>query len=607
MKITFQNQTVTDTENRTESIQTEKNTWGRDKIQRNKKSVNANTFGAVYESGQIPMPVGNEENNKGKSLIELQQDAGNTNVALQQDYMTLLSHTMSQEDYAKACEDGFDPRELDQDTAVTIVDRIKAELVRSGQNIAGYTDDIDLDTLAAAVGSDTLAQSIEEQFRATDIPLTPENVDELKTAWELASSLQQPQEGEVGYLVDNGLEPEIWNLYVAENSGAKVQQNTVPQELQDQMDKVITDAGLPVNDENRQKAQWLVGAGLPLTTDTLQQLAELDTIDYPVSEDAFAQAAASALAEGKSPVHANLARQENIYEKATEMVQDWFSDAKWDVTAENLAARKQLEEIRLRMTAEVNVKLLQSDFSIDTAPMEQLIEALRRAEAEVADKYFPNDADAVAKYEIYTQTVQVTNELPGLPVSVLGPYSLKQKVSQETVAEFHSEGKALQTAYTEANERYETLMTAPRRDLGDSIRKAFSNVDDILTDMSLDKTPENQRSVRILAYNRMEITAENIERVKEADKQVTAVIEKLTPKNVLQMIRDGVNPLEKTFGELESYFAENPQSYEEEAEDYSRFLYQLEQKKDITENERKAYIGSCQEQKNLPYGLESVG
>ena len=591
MKITFQNQTVTDTENRTESIQTEKNTWGRDKIQRNKKSVNANTFGAVYESGQIPMPVGNEENNKGKSLIELQQDAGNTNVALQQDYMTLLSHTMSQEDYAKACEDGFDPRELDQDTAVTIVDRIKAELVRSGQNIAGYTDDIDLDTLAAAVGSDTLAQSIEEQFRATDIPLTPENVDELKTAWELASSLQQPQEGEVGYLVDNGLEPEIWNLYVAENSGAKVQQNTVPQELQDQMDKVITDAGLPVNDENRQKAQWLVGAGLPLTTDTLQQLAELDTIDYPVSEDAFAQAAASALAEGKSPVHANLARQENIYEKATEMVQDWFSDAKWDVTAENLAARKQLEEIRLRMTAEVNVKLLQSDFSIDTAPMEQLIEALRRAEAEVADKYFPNDADAVAKYEIYTQTVQVTNELPGLPVSVLGPYSLKQKVSQETVAEFHSEGKALQTAYTEANERYETLMTAPRRDLGDSIRKAFSNVDDILTDMSLDKTLENQRAVRILAYNRMEITAENIERVKEADKQVTAVIEKLTPKNVLQMIRDGVNPLEKTFGELESYFAENPQSYEEEAEDYSRFLYQLEQKKDITENEWKAYIG----------------
>lgn len=593
MKITFQNQTINENDNRTESNRTEKNSWGKDKTWRSKKSVNVN-FGAVYESGQAAVPMSSlekEENNKGKSLIELQQDAGNANVALQQDYMTLLSHTMSQEDYAKACEDGFDPRELDQDTAVTIVDKIKAELVRSGQQIAGYTDDIDMDTLAAAVGSDTLARSIEEQFRSADLPLTQENINELKSAWDMAASLKEPEEGAVSYLVDNGLEPEIWNLYVAENSGAKVQNNDVPQELQEQMDKVIADAGLTVNDENRQKAQWLVSADLALTTDTLQQLVELDGISYPVTEDTFAQAAAAAIAEGKSPMYANLGRQDTIYEKADKMLQDWFSDAKWDATAENLAARKQLEEIRLRMTAEVNVKLLQSDFSIDTAPMEQLIEALRKAEAEVAGKYFPSESQAVMKYETYTQAVQVASELPGLPAGVLGPYSLEQNAATETVSDFHKEGAAMQKAYEEAGERYETLMTAPRSDLGDSIRKAFSNVDDILTDVSLEKTSENQRAVRILAYNSMEITPENIEKVKEADRQVSAVVDRLTPKNVLQMIRDGVNPLEKTFDELESYFSQNPESYEEEVEDYSRFLYQLERKKDVTEEERKAYIG----------------
>lgn len=593
MKITFQNQTINENDNRTESNRTEKNSWGKDKTWRSKKSVNVN-FGAVYESGQAAVPMSSlekEENNKGKSLMELQQDAGNANVALQQDYMTLLSHTMSQEDYAKACEDGFDPRELDQDTAVTIVDKIKAELVRSGQQIAGYTDDIDMDTLAAAVGSDTLARSIEEQFRSADLPLTQENINELKSAWDMAASLKEPEEGAVSYLVDNGLEPEIWNLYVAENSGAKVQNNDVPQELQEQMDKVIADAGLTVNDENRQKAQWLVSADLALTTDTLQQLVELDGISYPVTEDTFAQAAAAAIAEGKSPMYANLGRQDTIYEKADKMLQDWFSDAKWNATAENLAARKQLEEIRLRMTAEVNVKLLQSDFSIDTAPMEQLIAALRKAEAEVAGKYFPGESQAVTKYETYTQAVQVASELPGLPAGVLGPYSLEQNAATETVSDFHKEGAAMQKAYEEAGERYETLMTAPRSDLGDSIRKAFSNVDDILTDMSLEKTSENQRAVRILAYNNMEITSENIEKVKEADRQVTAVVDRLTPKNVLQMIRDGVNPLEKTFDELESYFSQNPESYEEEVEDYSRFLYQLERKKDVTEEERKAYIG----------------
>lgn len=593
VKITFQKQTINENDNRTESNRTEKSSWGKDKTWRSKKSVNVN-FGAVYESGQAAVPMSSlekEENNKGKALMELQQDAGNANVALQQDYMTLMSHTMSQEDYAKACEDGFDPRELDQDTAVTIVDKIKAELVRSGQQIAGYTDDIDMDTLAAAVGSDTLARSIEEQFRSADLPLTQENINELKNAWDMAASLKEPEEGAVSYLVDNGLEPEIWNLYVAANSGAKVQNNDVPQELQEQMDKVIADAGLTVNDENRQKAQWLVSADLALTTDTLQQLVELDGISYPITEDAFAQAAAAAIAEGKSPMYANLGRQDTIYEKADKMLQDWFSDAKWNATAENLAARKQLEEIRLRMTAEVNVKLLQSDFSIDTAPMEQLIEALRKAEAEVAGKYFPGESQAVTKYETYTQAVQVASELPGLPAGVLGSYSLEQNAATETVSDFHKEGAAMQKAYEEAGERYETLMTAPRSDLGDSIRKAFSNVDDILTDMSLEKTSENQRAVRILAYNNMEITPENIEKVKEADRQVSAVVDRLTPKNVLQMIRDGVNPLEKTFNELESYFSQNPQSYEEEVEDYSRFLYQLERKKDVTEEERKAYIG----------------
>ena len=591
MKITFQNQRSNETDNRMDAIGTDRNVRGKEKTQHSAKAVNADSFGAVYESARLPLPAGTEENTKGKSLIELQQDAGNVNVALQQDYMTVLSHTMSQEDYARACGDGFDPRELDQSMTVTIVDKIKAELARSGQRIAGYTDDLDMDTLAAAVGSDTLARSIEEQFSAADIPLTQDNISELKKAWDMASTLKQPEEGEVGYLVDNEMEPEIWNLYVAENSGAQVQKAAVPPELQAQMDKVITDAGLPVDDENRQKAQWLVSAGLPLTADTLQQLAELDQISYPITEDAFAQAAATSIAEGKSPIYANLNNRDTIYEKAARMMQDWCSEEKWETAAGNLAARKQLEEIRLRMTAEVNVKLLQSDFSIDTAPMEQLIEALRKAEAEVAGKYFPGDTDAVVKYETYVQTVQVTNELPGLPVGVLGPYSLEPDTSGETVADFHREGIAMQKSYEEAGERYETLMTAPRSDLGDSIRKAFSNVDNILTDMSLEKTPENQRAVRILAYNRMGITPENIEKVKEADRQVSVVVDRLTPKNVLQMIRDGVNPLEKTFAELENYFTENPQNYEEQAEDYSRFLYQLEQKKEITETERKAYIG----------------
>ncbi len=42
------------------------------------------------------------------------------------------------------------------------------------------------------------------------------------------------------------------------------------------------------------------------------------------------------------------------------------------------------------------------------------------------------------------------------------------------------------------------MMTAPRKDMGDSIQKAFRNVDDILEDLGLETNDSNRRAVRIL-------------------------------------------------------------------------------------------------------------
>lgn len=546
---------------------------------------------------------------KGKSLIELQQEVGNINVATQQDYMTVMSHTMSEEDYAKLSEEGFHFDNLDPEEAVTIVDKIKAELARSGQHIAGYTDDLDEETLAAAVGSDALARSITNSFTQADIPMTQENIDSVTRAWDMASQLEVPGEGANSYMIDNGLEPEIWNLYLAQSSGAESMSTGQPRYyaeeiqgyftqsasgttdagLQEQVDKVIAEAGLVVDEESRQQADWLMQKGLPLTAENLKRLDELQSIAFPVDEETFAKAAASAIAEGKDPIHANLAHTENLYEKAAALAENYYEAKVSLLDAGDITARRQLEEIRLRMTAEVNVKLLKSGFSIDTAPMEQLLEALKQAEAQVANNYFPGDAEAVDKYELYQQTTQVVAELPQMPAQVVGSWSVRTQ--QGNVVQFYEEGKALQQTYDKAQESYEALMTAPRSDLGDSIRKAFANVDDILTDMGYELTEENRRVVRILGYNHMGMTSENLENVKAVDQQVRSVIEKMTPAATLKMIRDGINPLEQSFEELENYFDALSEEYEESAESYSRYLYQLEQHKEISAEEREAYIG----------------
>ncbi|HBA50144.1 MAG TPA: hypothetical protein DCZ91_20595 [Lachnospiraceae bacterium] len=558
-------------------------------------------------SGRSEIPgVGGE---RAKSLIELQQEAADIDVGLRRDYMTVMSHTLSEEDYAKMQEEGFDLGDMDPDEAVTIVDKIKAELVRAGKNIVGYTDDMDVDTLASALGSRTLAQAVLDSFREADVPLTKENLAAVSRAWEMSSELQPVSDGTRSYLIDNEMEAEIWNLYLAQSSGAG-RGASAPRfyaedvhgyytqsagrenyrELQEQMDRIIRQSGREVDENSRRNAAWLLDRGLPVTTQNLDRLEALQDLELPLTEKRFGEAAAAAVAEGKSPLHASLAQtEESLYEKANAVSEYYHSSALWEASVGDITARRQLEEVRLRMTAEVNVKLLKSGFSIDTAPMEELIEALKRAEYELAGQYFPRDSMALEKYQNYRQVSNVTDQLPGLPADVLGMFAKGQEnASLETI---YNEGKVLQDKYEKAQASYEKLMTSPRDEMGDSIEKAFASVDHILKDLGLELTEENRRSVRILGYNQMEMTVSNVEAVREADRQVQDVLAKLTPAATLKMIRDGFNPLEKSIEELEAYFRQLPPEYKKEAESYSRFLYGLERNNEITPEERESYIG----------------
>lgn len=599
MKITFTEQAVKEAERQRADRKQEVHTPGT-------QGENQVPF-AAFLGGQNDLPgMGGE---KGKSLIELQQEAGAADVGVQQDFMTVMSHTMSEEDYAKMREEGFDPGDMEPEEVVTIVDKIKAELARAGKNIVGYTDDMDMGTLTAALGSEVLARSVAESFREADVPLTKENLAAISQAWAMSSGLQPMGDGSYSYLIDNGMEAEIWNLYLAQSSGAGNGGNAPrfyaedvqgyytqsagkgqTEALQGQIDRIIRQAGSEVNQRSRENAKWLLDRGLPLTPENLKRLEALEQVELPVTEKRFGEAVAAAVAAGKNPVHASLeGTSGNLYERAAALSEYYHSNALWEATVGDITARRQLEEVRLRMTAEVNVKLLRSGFSIDTAPMEELIEVLKLAEHQLADQYFPRDEMAIEKYQNYRKVSTVTDQMPGLPADVLGMFAKgRGGASLETI---YNEGKVLQDNYEKAQKSYEKLMTMPRTELGDSIDKAFASVDHILKDLGLELTDENRRAVRILGYNQMEMNLPNLEAVREADRQVQDVLGKLTPAATLKMIRDGFNPLEKSFAELEQYFKTLPPEYKKEAESYSRFLYGLERNNAITPEERESYIG----------------
>ncbi len=613
MKITFQNFS----DQKTESIENKGQTR---QTKENGKAFIGYALSLSKDSNQDWM-VEDRYSHEKKSIQDIQNRAGGMDAQVSQDYRILMSNTLSNEDYARLEQEGFPISTMEPETVVTIVDKIKAEHVRSGQHIAGYTDDLEGEVLTEAVGSESLARALVQSFVEEDIPVTEENIEQVMQAWEITQKLEQPTQGTYYYMLDNGLAPEIIDFYLAQNSGADQRgeigkaryyaeevkgyysQNASLAENQqnidiEQMDKIIKQAELAVNDETRNAAKWLLEKDLPLTPESLKHFIALEQVTFPVENQNFAQAVASAISQGKPGINANLSSRENIYSKATQVL-DYYQQGE-DILVEDslfvdqdlskLEKRGLLEEIRLKMTVEINVKLLKSGFSIDTAPMEQLIEAINQAKKQIAQDYFPKDSLAETKYENMNQVNQILGQLPTMPAQILGVFA-REEISTLPLEDFHHQGLALQRKMEEAQESYETLMTEPRRDLGDNIKKAFASVDSILQDIGYESSSENQRAARILGYNRMEITPNNMERILEADEAVQRVITKMTPAATLQMIRDGVNPLTESFETLNQYFEGQELSYEETADNYSRFLYGLEHNGEITQEERESYIG----------------
>lgn len=96
-----------------------------------------------------------------------------------------------------------------------------------------------------------------------------------------------------------------------------------------------------------------------------------------------------------------------------------------------------------------------------------------------------------------------------------------------------------QNPATKIAERYDALGTQVRKDLGDSINKAFYRLNSLLLANKIEVSTENLRAAAILGRGEVPITAVNIEQIKEIDQKLQSVLKGLTPEMVLEKMADG--------------------------------------------------------------------
>lgn len=314
-----------------------------------------------------------------------------------------------------------------------------------------------------------------------------------------------------------------------------------------------------------------------------------------------------------------------------------------------VTALRQLEELRLSMTQQAVVRMLKQDINIDTRDLSQVVANLRSVEAQMTRELFTRngvaateenitvytelqrdmqaigdasvvrlgslfDAEKLANAATDTEAVQMqSNTDRGNALRMISVRGLATLVAGEEAGEqgtvvpsgeLAMAGSGSQTAggssdtirrpanFAAMEREYDALGTAPRVDMGDSIRKAFANVDAILQDMNLPADAEHVRAVRILGYNSIAITGENLQQVLQYDREVNDLIAACQPGAVLSMIRDGINPLDLSVEELNRTLRDrNYQAGVKETEDFATFLRDVERRGAISPEERSGYIG----------------
>lgn len=579
---------------------------------------------------------------------DIMSKAGNTNVKAQKDFMIVMSNSVSGEDLEKMQEEGFQPGSTDVETYVSIVDRIKVTLAKAGVEIAGYNDDLDTATVEEITGSRIDANELVDKMQQADIPVTEDNITALVKTIAQGMEIGELSEDALKYLLLNQKAPTVDNVYVAQFSStdslqqakgyysdyakgyyAKKADTINWDALQSGIDSVIRQSGLENTEDVQKNARWLVESGIELTPQNLSYLSDLSQLQFPMDAQQLLDMTVTAMSNGKQPGKALMTGEQPVWQQAKELVEqaDSISDEAIhdtieagetlnfknlsaaqkeidaregseaaavnteEVSLREIEARRQMEEIRLVMTQEANRQLLKSGYQIDTTELSQLVEALKATEANIKASLFQGETEQINEQRAawYEDTLTLTKELAAMPAALSGKISASK--TPFTLETLHQEGSILQSKYDKAGESYEALMTAPRKDMGDSIQKAFRNVDDILQDLGLETNDSNRRAVRILGYNNMEITQDSIQSVKEADMQVTGVIRRMTPATTLQMIREQINPLDMNLDELEEYLNEQDKDTGSDAEKFSTYLHKLDQSHAITEDEREAYIG----------------
>lgn len=491
---------------------------------------------------------------------------------------------------------------------------------------------------------------IENALREADLPVTKANVARVASAVQMTTILPELSQDAEAYILENQMAPTIENLYHGQYSASgaldiSVVDEEVWQQLQGQITGLLQENGISVDDTVLADAKWLFANEIAVTPENINAMQVMRDISENMTPEKVLDQIIYAMQTGASPEQASLddrqiviaidalqtlegitpedventvrnsgqsevtlqqlkqsvdvrnsgqserKDQDNVTE-ASEAQQNGGSQTdNRPIFSEMITVtQRQLEELRLRMTLPAAVRMAQKGIDIQVTPLKALVEELRQQEQEDYQEILPDIKLDESQWDRVQDSIAQAEDIRKAPASILGIGARQHELLTMNVLHRAAVSAAAQTRQYQTD--YEAVGTQVRTDLGDSIQKAFQNVPELLDSLGMEDTQANQRAVRILGYNSLEITEQNVTKVKELDAQVNSVLDHMKPTLVMKLVQQGENPLDLPLDELDQRLARLADEQDISSEEkYSRYLWRLEQEQGLTKQERDGYIG----------------
>lgn len=491
---------------------------------------------------------------------------------------------------------------------------------------------------------------IENALREADLPVTKANVARVASAVQMTTILPELSKDAEAYILENQMAPTIENLYHGQYSASgaldiSVVDEEVWQQLQGQITGLLQENGISVDEAVLADAKWLFANEIAVTPENINVMQVMRDISENMTPEKVLDQIIYAMQTGASPEQASLddrqiviaidalqtlegitpedventvrnsgqsevtlqqlkqsvdvrnsgqserKDQDNVTE-ASEAQQNGGSQTdNRPIFSEMITVtQRQLEELRLRMTLPAAVRMAQKGIDIQVTPLKALVEELRQQEQEDYQEILPDIKLDESQWDRVQDSIAQAEDIRKAPASILGIGARQHELLTMNVLHRAAVSAAAQTRQYQTD--YEAVGTQVRTDLGDSIQKAFQNVPELLDSLGMEDTQANQRAVRILGYNSLEITEQNVTKVKELDAQVNSVLDHMKPTPVMKLVQQGENPLDLPLDELDQRLARLADEQDISSEEkYSRYLWRLEQEQGLTKQERDGYIG----------------